>query len=190
MKKLLLAAAAASVFAAAPAFAADSDTEDFDIYASVPATCTISDPGTFEMGPLSINLTAAQASTLSINTSIDKRQDFWVSCNDTNKMTLSSDNNGFLKRDGAAPTAAEAAEGFTDKIGYGVSPYNYLDTGTWQVQPALVTGATFHQGTSRGAIHRNVEMYVRIRTTDQAANTRPLAGDYTDNVTVTVAIAA
>jgi len=195
MKKLLIAASCAAMFAATPSFAQASDSESFQISASVPGTCTIGNPGTINLSSLTVNTTAgANALTLVAGNSgyvADSTNNFWVSCNDVNKMTISSANNGRLVRNGAAPTAEEAAQGFTDRIAYHVNATNYRPNTNWQFQPALNEGAVNnYQNTARGAIHQEVGMQARIRANQANAGKRPLAGDYSDTVTVTVQIAA
>jgi len=195
MKKLLIAASCAAMFAATPSFAQSSDSESFQISASVPGTCTIGNPGTISLSSLTVNTTAgANALTLVAGNSgyvADATNNFWVSCNDVNKMTISSANNGRLVRNGAAPTTEEAAEGFTDRIAYHVNAVNYLPTENWQFQPALNEGGVNnYQNRVRGAIHREVGMQARIRNNQANNGKRPLAGSYSDTVTVTVQIAA
>jgi hypothetical protein len=195
MNKFLFAASVATMFAAAPTFAQASDQENFEVKASVPGTCTIGNPGTFDMSALN-PVTTAGSGALTLDSlgksGVTKTQNFWVSCNDTNKMTLASANGGKLVRDGAAPTTTEADQGFTNKIAYSVSPTNYLPDANWQYQPALNSGdVNNYMNKTRGAIHQEVGMQIRIRSTDGSnAKVRPLAGNYSDTVTVTVQIAA
>ncbi len=191
MKKLLVAVAASALFVT-PAFADPSDDTSFDINASVPAACTIGNPGDFDMGELDIVLTAGSgALTLAAlgTNGVRTTQNMWVSCNDVNRMTITSANNGKLIRDGAAPTAEEAAEGFTNLISYAVTATNYGPVASQQ--PSLSNGNPFFQNLVRGAIHKEVGMRVLIRSSDgNNATRRPLAGDYSDTVTVTVQIAS
>jgi hypothetical protein len=195
MKKILIAASCAAAFASTPAFAQSSDSESFEITASVPGTCTIGNPGTINLSALTVNTTAgANALTLVAGNSgyvADSTNNFWVSCNDVNKMTISSANNGRLVRNGAAPTTEEAAQGFTDRIAYHVNATNYRPNANWQYQPALNEGGVNNfQNSARGAIHQEVGMQARIRTNQANNGKRPLAGTYSDTVTVTVQIAA
>jgi hypothetical protein len=198
MKKLLIAASFAAMFAATPAFAQASDDAAFQITASVPGTCTIGNPGTIALNSLNVNTTAgANALTLINNGNsgyvANSTNNFWVSCNDVNKMTITSANNGRLVRAGAAPTAAEAAQGFTDRIAYHVGATNYRPGVDWQYQPTLNEGSNNnYMNSTRGAIHQEVGMQARIGSSGNSANVgkRPLAGTYSDTVTVTVQIAA
>ena len=198
MKKILFAASCAAMFAATPSFAQASDSESFQITASVPGTCTIGNPGTINLNSLNVNTTAgANALTLvnAGNTGYvgSSTNNFWVSCNDVNKMTITSANNGRLVRTGAAPTAEEAAQGFTDRIAYHIGATNYRPGVDWQYQPTLNEGANNnYMNHTRGAIHQEVGMMARIASGGNSANVgkRPLAGTYSDTVTVTVQIAA
>lgn len=195
MKKIFLAASALSLIAA-PAFAQAVSTQTFDVTASVPGTCTIGDPATIVLGALGVNATAGStALTLTSNGAYvaDKTENFWVSCNDTNKMTITSANNGNLIRSGAAPTTAEAAQGFTNLIAYHIGATNYRPGVDWQYQPTLNEGTNNnYMNSQRGAIHQEVGMRARIGAAGNSKNVgkRPLAGNYTDTVTVTVQIAA
>ena len=58
MKKLF-AVAALSAMLSTPAFAADSDSESFDINANVAETCTMEGISDIELGTLSINTNSA-----------------------------------------------------------------------------------------------------------------------------------
>jgi hypothetical protein len=196
MKKLLIAASFAAVFASTPAFAQASDDSAFQITASVPGTCTIGNPGTIALSSLGVNTTAGTDALTLVNNGnsgyvADSTNNFWVSCNDVNKMTITSANNGRLVRNGAAPTTEEAAQGFTDRIAYHVNATNYRPNADWQYQPALNEGGVNNfQNSPRGAIHQQVGMQARIRNNQANAGKRPLAGSYSDTVTVTVQIAA
>jgi hypothetical protein len=199
MKKLLIvAASSATLFAAAPAFAQASDDSSFQVTASVPGTCTIGNPGTIALNALNVNTTAGSTALTLINNGnsgyvANVTNNFWVSCNDVNKMTITSANNGRLVRAGAAPTAAETAQGFTDKIAYHIGATNYRPGVDWQYQPTLNEGSNNnYMNHTRGAIHQEVGMMARIGSSGNSANVgkRPLAGSYSDTVTVTVQIAA
>lgn len=198
MKKLLIAASSAALFAATPAFAQASDDASFQITASVPGTCTIGNPGTIALNSLNVNTTAGATALTLVNNgnsgyAANQSSNFWVSCNDVNKMTLTSANNGRLVRAGNAATPAETAQGFTDRIAYHVGATNYRPGVDWQYQPTLNEGSNNnYMNSTRGAIHQEVGMWARIGTSGNSANVgkRPLAGTYSDTVTVTVQIAA
>lgn len=191
MKKIILAASALTLIAA-PAFAQSSSTQTFDVTASVPGTCTIGDPATIALSALGVNATSG-ADALTLTGGVQKDENFWVSCNDTNKMTITSANGGNLIRTGAAPTATEASQGFTNLIAYHIGATNYRPGVDWQYQPTLNEGTNNnYMNSTRGAIHQEVTMRARVVTTGNSKNVgkRPLAGNYSDTVTVTVQIAA
>lgn len=191
MKNLLMAVSAMSVIAA-PAFA--QTTQTVDVTATVPGVCTIGDPATIALSSLGVNTTSGANALTLVNSGTyvaNQTQNFWVSCNDTNKMTITSQNQGNLVRTGAAPTAAEAAQGFTNQIAYHIGATNYRPGVDWQYQPTLNEGSNNnYMNSTRGAIHQEVGMQVRIGTNLKNAGKRPLAGSYTDTVTITVQIAA
>lgn len=191
MKTFLMAASALTLIAT-PAFA--QTTQTVDVTASVPGVCTIGDPATIALSSLNVNTTnGANALTLVATGSYvaTATENFWVSCNDTNRMTITSLNQGNLVRTGAAPTVAEADQGFTNKIAYHIGATNYRPGVDWQYQPTLNEGNNNnYMNHTRGAIHQEVGMQVRIGTNLKNAGKRPLAGAYTDTVTITVQIAA
>lgn len=191
MKKLLMAVSAMSMIAA-PAFA--QSTQTVDVTATVPGVCTIGDPATIALSSLGVNTTSGANALTLVNSGTyvaNKTENFWVSCNDTNKMTITSLNQGNLVRTGAAPTATEAAQGFTNQIAYHIGATNYRPGVDWQYQPTLNEGSNNnYMNSTRGAIHQEVGMQVRIGTNLKNAGKRPLAGSYTDTVTITVQIAA
>ena len=191
MKNILMAASALTLIAA-PAFA--QNTQTVDVTATVPGVCTIGDPATIALSSLGVNTTSGANALTLVNSGsyvANQTQNFWVSCNDTNKMTITSANQGNLVRTGAAPTAAEAAQGFTNQIAYHIGATNYRPGVDWQYQPTLNEGSNNnYMNHTRGAIHQEVGMQVRIGANAKNAGKRPLAGAYTDTVTITVQIAA
>jgi spore coat protein U-like protein len=178
MKKILFATAA--VLVATPAFAADTDSDSFNINASVEQACTMQGISDINLGDLSVNTTAGSSALLINAVSGSTSNSFWLSCNDTNTMTLDADatlvgDRGLLPGDDA---------GFTNNINYGVSAVNYLNTGPL-TQPRWHSNTGYaNNGASRGAIHRQVTMQAAVRPEDNTL--RPVAGNYTANVTVTV----
>ena len=191
MKTFLMAASALTLIAT-PAFA--QTTQTVDVTASVPQTCTIGDPATIALSSLGVNTTAGANALTLVNSGTyvaSETENFWVSCNDTNRMTITSLNQGHLVRTGAAPTAAETDQGFTNKIAYHIGATNYRPGVDWQYQPTLNEGNNNnYMNHTRGAIHQEVGMLARITTNGKNAGKRPLAGAYSDTVTITVQIAA
>ena len=87
MKKLF-AVAALSAMLSTPAFAADSDSESFDINANVAETCTMEGISDIELGTLSINTNAGSNALFLNGASADNAGEFWLSCNESNRMSI------------------------------------------------------------------------------------------------------
>ncbi|RJF93375.1 spore coat protein U domain-containing protein [Sphingomonas cavernae] len=180
MKKFLLVATAA-MLATAPAHAAQ---DSFDISATVAKTCTMDNINDINLGTLDINTAAGpNALVLTELLAAESAGEFWLSCNDSNKMTVTSANNGRLKNQTRSVSATDDP-GFTDQLVYELNAQNYRD-GFFATQPGFAGGISFGQGTPRAAIHRKINMRAR---TSALANfgARPLAGAYQDTVTVAV----
>jgi spore coat protein U-like protein len=182
MKKMLFASAAAMMIAT-PAFASDTATDDFNVNAAVAEHCTMQDINDINLGNLPINLTAGALALLISGPSAGSSNSFWVSCNETNLMTLDPLNGRLVGSRSFQPGVDDP--GFKDTINYTVTALNYR-SGLFAVQPghSSVLGA-FGQTAPRGAIHRQVTMAVAITALGNLDG-RPLAGDYQDTVTVTV----
>ena len=181
MNKFLIASLGA-MLAATPAFAADSDNESFDINANVAETCTMEGISDVDLGTLSINTTAGSNALFINNTSDEDTNQFWVSCNESNRMLIDADL-GVLKNTTRTLQAGDDA-GFKDTINYSVYALNYLNNSTSSPGHSSANGS-FGQNTTRGAIHRQVELRARVRANENT-DARPLAGEYQDTVTVTV----
>lgn len=179
MKKIAFVAAAAALLST-PAMAAPSDTESFDINASIPETCTMEGINDINLGEISINTTAG-SNALLINTLLDTETagDFWLSCNENNRMSFSQ-TNGVLKNLDRSVAPGDDA-GFKDTINYVVNAVNYRNG---LLQPGCVSGLGCSTAT-RGAVHRQIDMRASVSAIGQGG-LRPLAGNYQDTVTVTV----
>ncbi|HWV61775.1 MAG TPA: spore coat protein U domain-containing protein [Sphingopyxis sp.] len=180
MNKLLIASLGA-MLTATPAFAADSDSESFDITGNVAETCTMEGINDVELGTLSIDTTAGSGALFINNTSAEETDPFWVSCNESNRMLIEADL-GVLKNQTRTLQAGDDA-GFKDTINYSVRALNYFNSGAGP-EFNSANGST-GQNTVRGAIHRQVELRARVRANENT-DLRPLAGEYRDTVTVTV----
>jgi spore coat protein U-like protein len=181
MKKVLLASAAALV-AATPALAADTDSDSFNVNASVAQACTMENIGDIDLGDLPINLNAGSGALQLVGNTSGAAGSFWVSCNDTNSMTVASANGGRLVNQDRTFDPASDDPTFSDRIRYRLFANNYQNSGG---QPGFIGGTAQNQGVSRGAIHRQIDMTASVLAVSN--NTiRPLAGNYSDAVTVTV----
>ena len=186
MKKLLLAATATAVMlSSAPAFAANNASDTFDINASVAKTCTMENINDISLGTLDINTNAGNSALYLTDIKTAGTNSFYVSCNDTNSMTISSANAGQLKT--TTPlTGADA--GFKNTLNYSLGAENYRNGGQLQ-QPGfrrtLFGLLQLNNGASRGALHRQVKFNALIDPLNNL-DARPVAGTYTDTITVTV----
>jgi spore coat protein U-like protein len=122
VKKLLAIAIASTAIASAPAFAAESDSNSFDVTATVQPECSIEDPDNVAFGNIAINQDPG-ASALTINQQFhNNNQSLWVSCNYGAKMTISSQN-GFsyarlCQQAGRYEAWQAACEQAGDYVGY------------------------------------------------------------------------
>lgn len=175
MKKILLAAAAATIVSS-PAFAA-SDNDDFVINATVPDTCTMQDVNDVNLGTLAIDVAAGPNALLLSSDSTLNTNQFWVSCNKTNTMTFTAD----AQLQGSRTLQPGDDATFTDKLNYRVEAINYKTSG---LQPSWASTTGPANQTSRPPVHRQVRIKASVLAADNAG--RPLAGNYTGTVTVTV----
>ncbi|MEM8695436.1 MAG: hypothetical protein AAGE05_05385 [Pseudomonadota bacterium] len=185
MKKLLSVAAASAAIIAAPAVASPV-SDEFDINANVADTCTMENINDIDLGTLSINTTAGPAALLINGPSAEETGDFWLSCNETNRMSLVPANGVLVNQDRSLQPGDDA--GFKDTINYSVRARNYRSGFGALFNPLYnsITGPLF-QNLSRGAIHREVTIDALV-TAVENLDGRPLAGNYQDTITVTVTI--
>ncbi|HWV61776.1 MAG TPA: hypothetical protein VN034_14025 [Sphingopyxis sp.] len=173
--------AALSAMLSTPAFAADSDSESFDITANVAETCTMEGISDIELGALSINTNAGSTALFLNGLSADNAGEFWLSCNESNRMSIVP-TLGRLKNQTRSVQPGDD-NGFKDTINYSVAALNYRN-GFLQPSFNSLTGPLF-QNLQRGAIHRKIDMGAVVTGLDNF-DARPLAGTYKDTVTVTV----
>jgi spore coat protein U-like protein len=181
MKKLLIAGALSSVISA-PAFAASSDTVNFQVTATVPEECSIEQVDTLAFGNISINTSPGENALIVLNSSNNPSDTVWASCNTQARLTLTSANQALVSPSNAGNSDAD----FTNRINYRLK----VDTtdGT-APNPLLITqdDATVFED-SVGAFHDQIVVTASIRNGDNADTTRPLAGtDYADTATITIA---
>jgi hypothetical protein len=177
MKRLFV-VAAASAMVSSPAFAANTASDSFVINASIPDTCTMQNVNDVNLGTLNISTTAGNGALLLSSDSSANTNQFWVSCNKQNTMTLT----GPAQLQGSRAFVAGVDDAsFTDKLNYRVAAVNYLTSGT---QPELRSVGGTTPSAQRGPVHRQVRMNAAVVAGDNTL--RPLAGNYTGTVTVTV----
>lgn len=181
MKKLILSAVAVSLIGT-PAFAADSDQQDFVINANVEQECSLENPTDFNLGALPIN-TDPGPQALLLTATVEDTQDIWMSCNYPADISLEADNRALVNSNPVTDTAQ-----FTNRLNYrvGLQPSNgsaFNGFNSWApfVQPQPTTR------TQTAEFHDNATLTVTMPHFEYGnQNRRPIAGDYTDTVTITL----
>ena len=181
MKKLLIASAAVSMIAT-PAFAGDTDSKDFDINARVTQECSIENPSNVNLGSLKIDR-APGPNALKLTETATDTQNIWMSCNYNADISLQADNR-YLTTGGTVTDTAQ----FTNRLAYRVAlmPSNgtaFNGYNSWApfVKPQPTTqsaGSEFHDNASLTVTMPHYEYGNQTK--------RPIAGDYTDTVTITL----
>lgn len=180
MKKLILAAATTALMSSA-AFAADTDSADVLVTATVQDECSIATPSAVNFATVNINEGPGANALLLRNGSQTDSQNVWVSCNYTAKITAESDNDGLLNAAGA-DVAANDPDDFTNLIHYRVL-LNSTD-GSFPNLDFRTRLETTDSVTAGGAFHDNAQLRIMIDRDD--TQKRPVAGTYSDTATVTL----
>lgn len=184
MKKLFL-AAASTAFISTGAFAQVSATDSFVVNASVTQTCVMENVNDITIGtPLALITTAgADALEFGNGSTGETSNQVYLSCNDTNTMTITTSGPLVNSR---GVTGDEAAEGFSDEIDFRVYANNYVSgTGNNRLNYRTVNGQTYNGG-SRRALHRLISFTGSVDYDDNR-EIRPIAGNYTATAFVTIA---
>lgn len=185
MKKFLFAAAAMTAMAGTPALAAPSDSDTFAINASVAKTCTMENIADINLGTLNVNTNAGAGALFLTDVQDGETNSVYISCNDTNSMTITSANSGRLV---TSTPLTGADSGFKNTLNYSLAADGYRNGGLLN-QPlfrrTLFGLVQLNNGASRGALHRQVDFDVLVDPLNNL-DARPVAGLYTDTVTVTV----
>lgn len=176
------AAVASTAMFSATAFASPV-SDSFDINANVAETCTMEGINDIELGTLSINTNAGSNALFLNGASGENAGSFWLSCNDTNRMSIVPTNGKLVNQDRSLQPGDDA--GFKDTINYSVAALNYRNGFIQPAYDSLL--GSLAQNLSRGAIHRQIDMGAAV-TFLSNLDARPLAGTYKDTVTVTVTI--
>lgn len=183
MKKLLIAALAATAISS-PAFAqSNTDSADLTVNGTVQQECSIAEPTAVNFPVVNINEGAGPNALLLKNGSQAQTQNIYVSCNYTASLGASSANGGLLNAAGAT-VAANDSDDFTNLIHYRVKL-----TATDGNFPTLDFRTRLEASdsvTAGGAFHNNAALEVRIDRDDTAK--RPVAGTYTDVTTLTIGV--
>ena len=183
MKKISLFAAAAVAVAAAPAFAqSETSSESFTVSAEVPQVCAMADIDDVDLGELDINTASGPNSLSLLSNATGSSNDFWISCNDANTLTLSSENQGMINVSRGAPNGDDAAL-FTNRIFYNLRLNNFTD-GPNSAQPNLQTVDGASTSTAGTEIHRQVRAAITVLRAQNPLLF--LAGEYEDVATVEI----
>lgn len=182
MKKIVMAALASTVaIAATPALAADSDSKDFDINARVTQECSMANPSNINLGSLAINRAPGADALLLDGVPESDVQNVWMSCNYNADISITTLNRALKTTSPVTDTAQ-----FTDTLHYGVrlmpsTPGAFDGFGSWKprVQPVTTTKPQASE------FHDNAELSVKFEAPN-VNDKRPVAGTYTDTVTVTL----
>ncbi|WP_170003310.1 spore coat protein U domain-containing protein [Pseudopontixanthobacter vadosimaris] len=189
MKKIVLCAVASTAFISTSAFAQSNTTTDtFVVTANVTPTCVMENVQDIDLGALKIVTTAGSNALVFGNGSKSATSNAaYLSCNDTNAMTITSD--GALKN-ARGVTADESADGFSDRVDFRVYANNYgAATGNARQTYFSRNGGSQRNADPRGALHRQISFQGSVDYDDNRGF-RPIAGAYSSTVTVTVAIAS
>ena len=183
MKKLLIAALAATAMST-PAFAqSQTDSADLAVSGTVQNECSIAEPTAVNFPVVNINEGAGPNALLLRNGSQAQTQNIYVSCNYTASLGATSANGGLLNAAGATVAANDPAD-FTNVIHYRVnlSPTD----GSFPVLDFRTRLEASDSVVAAGAFHNNAALEVRIDRDDTAK--RPVAGTYTDVATLTIGV--
>lgn len=180
MKKLVLAAAAVSMVST-PAFAASQDAKDFDINARVTEECSMENPSNINLGSLSINRAPGPDALLLDEVASSTDQQVWVSCNYVTSIKYETANRGLVTTTPVTDTAQ-----FTNKIFYGfefspVTPGSF--SGTNSFKPRVQPNPRIDTQTKEFHDQANISVTLEALSVN---NKRPVAGSYTDTVTITL----
>lgn len=184
MKKMIFAAAAVSMVAT-PAFAASSDTKDFDINARVTPECSMENPSNINLGSLSINRAPGEDALLLDNPAKSSTQSIYISCNTDANFSVTTLNRG-LKTDAPVTDTAQ----FTNLLRYDIRltpdrTTNFAGLNSYKPR-VQAPGAIPASGQPTGEFHANYELQIGWEAAN-VNNKRPVAGSYTDTVTFSVA---
>ena len=182
MKKIVMASlATVAAMGASPVMAASSDTKDFDINARVTQECSMENPSNINLGSLSINRAPGSDALLLNEVAQSDVQNVWMSCNYDADISITTLNRALKTTSPVTDTAQ-----FTDTIHYGITlvpgtPGAFTGFGSFKprVQPLVKTIPQVAE------FHDNAQLSVRLEALN-VNNKRPVAGAYTDTVTITL----
>lgn len=184
MKKIIFATATAALFSTS-ALAGPSDTQDFDINATVTPECSMENPTNIDLGPLSINEDPGEGALLLDNPAPSTPQMIYISCNTDATFSVNTLNRALKTTSPVTDTAQ-----FTNQIRYDIKltpnrTTNFAGLGSYK--PRVQAPGPIAAGNQpTGEFHADYQLVVGFETAD-VNNKRPVAGTYTETVTFTVA---
>lgn len=181
MKKLLIATAMSTAFAAAPAFADATDSTTLTVNANVLEECSIETPTAVTIAEVEINEGAGSEALELQNGSQSELQQIYVSCNYATTIAVTA-GAGLLNAAGAT-VADNDPDDFTNLIHYRVE-LESTDGSYSDIDYRTRTASTPRSATTSGAFHDQSKLRIRIDADDTAK--RPVAGTYTDTATITI----
>lgn len=177
MKKLLLVSAAMLV--ATPAFAANNDSDNVTINASVAKECSVEDLGSITIGDIPIIETPG-SNALQINGEIVKDSStIWISCNFTNQMTLSTPA-PLTSASASTLTPMTGSQPFTNQIHYRFQAWNY---GLSPQADSLNNPVRVGNG---APLHKQILFKAKVNAADNVGARPYAATDYTATATIAI----
>lgn len=184
MKKIIIGAATAALFSTS-ALAGPSDTQDFDINATVTPECSMESPGNIDLGALSIDEDPGEGALLLDNPSPSDPVNMFISCNTDATFSVNTLNRRLLTTSPVTDT-----DQFTNSIRYDIRltpdrTTNFGGLGSYKPR-VQAPGAVGTSSQPTGEFHANYELVVGFEAPN-VNNKRPVAGTYTETVTFTIA---
>ena len=178
MKKLLL--VSMPLLIAAPAFAANTDSDDVNVTATVAKECSIENIDTVALGDISIVETPGANALQVLNGASADAAPIWVSCNYTNKMTLSTPT-PLVAASAAGLGKATGSQDFTNEIHYHFRAVNYANS------PDANSKTNTSVGSNNSApIHKQVTFRAYVNAADQNGARPYAADDYKATATISI----
>lgn len=183
MKNIFIATALTTALMSSAAFAANTDSTNVAVSATVLEECSIEDATAVTFSEVEINEGAGANALLLQNGSQSDSQNIFVSCNFTTSIAATSTNDGLLNQDpNSASVVANDPDDFTNKIEYRVllnstdSSFPNLDFRTRLEASDSVTAG--------GAFHNDAQLRIVIDRDDTSK--RPVSGLYQDTAVVSL----
>ncbi|WP_298306226.1 hypothetical protein [uncultured Erythrobacter sp.] len=181
MKKLIVAFGAAALIGT-PAIAGPSDSDEVTVNATVEKECSIEDVTVLNLGALPIVETPGLDALQLTDTETRAEQLAWVSCNFTNRMTLSAPT-PLTSASGAAllGTTEVGSQPFVNEIDYRFRANNYRRS-----PESRSDGGPSRTFDETGPIHKNIRFRAYVLGSDNSGVRPVAADDYTATATIEI----